>query len=61
MRIFVGEESDRILRDHTAFFIDWYTDNKDGAPLRVVSPRNYNGVNGLIEDDSVSQSLSGGE
>lgn len=55
-----GDDSDRILREHTTFSIDWFTDNKDEAPLRVISSKNLNGINGLIEDESVFKSINGG-
>ena len=44
---------------HT-FSIDWFTDNKIEAPLRVIPSKNRNGINGLIEDYSVLNSSCGG-
>ena len=57
---FLGDESDRILRSHTSFSIDWFTDNKPEAPLRVIPSKNRHGINGLIEDDSVFNASCGG-
>ena len=50
---FVGDDSDRILRDYHMFSIDWFTDNKPEAPLRVIPSRCRHGINHLIEDSSV--------
>jgi len=54
-----GDDGDRILRRHTTFSIDWFTDNKEEAPLRVTASKHRSGINGLIEDESVSNSSSG--
>jgi hypothetical protein len=51
---------DSILRCHTTFSIDWFTDNKMEAPLSVTPSKHHSGINGLIDDDSVSNSSSGG-
>lgn len=58
--IFLGEETDRILRRFSEFSIDWFTDNKREAPLKVNPSRNYYGFNGLIEHESVRESSSSG-
>jgi hypothetical protein len=42
------------------FSIDWFTDNKFEAPLRVIPSKHRNGINGLIEDSSVLDSSCGG-
>ena len=42
------------------FSIDWFTDNKDGAPLRVTTSKNLSRINGLIEDESVTNATNGG-
>jgi len=55
-----GDDGDKILRCHTTFSIDWFTDNKMEAPLRVTPSKNRSGINGLIEDDSVFNSSNGG-
>ena len=49
----LGEDSDQILRKYSMFSIDWFTDNKLEAPLRVVPSKNRHGITGLIEDSSV--------
>ncbi|CAF0984223.1 unnamed protein product [Adineta steineri] len=54
-----GRDSDKILRHTTSFSIDWFTDNKNEAPLRVIPSKHRNGINGLIEDDSVLDSSCG--
>ncbi|UJR31273.1 hypothetical protein I4U23_018773 [Adineta vaga] len=54
-----GEDADNILRRYTTFSIDWFTDNKLDAPLRITPPMNRNRINGLVEDDSVLNSTSG--
>jgi hypothetical protein len=56
----LGDDSDKILRRHTTFSIDWFTDNTMEAPLRVIASKHRSGINGLIEDDSVLNSLNGG-
>ncbi|CAF4438802.1 unnamed protein product, partial [Rotaria magnacalcarata] len=48
-----------ILRRYTTFSIDWFTDNKPEAPLRVIPSKHRNGINGLIDDDSVFNASSG--
>ena len=35
------------------FSIDWFTDNKPEAPLRVIPSKNRHGINDLVEDASV--------
>ncbi len=35
------------------FSIDWFTDNKPEAPLRVIPSKHRHSINGLIEDSSV--------
>ncbi len=42
------------------FSIDWFTDNKPEAPLRVIPSKHRNGINGLIEDASLLDSSCGG-
>lgn len=42
------------------FSIDWFTDNKADAPLRIIPSKNRHGINGLIEDKSVAESMAGG-
>ncbi|CAF1580390.1 unnamed protein product [Rotaria magnacalcarata] len=54
-----GDDADRILRRYTTFSIDWFTDNKPEAPLRVIPSKHRNGINGLIDDDSVFNASSG--
>ena len=56
-----GEDADYVLRCYSTFSIDWFTDNKIDAPLRITSPLNRNRINGLVEDDSVFKSTSGGK
>jgi hypothetical protein len=56
----LGDDGDRILRCHRTFSIDWFTDNKIEAPLRVTPSKHRSGINGLIEDDSVFNSSNGG-
>jgi hypothetical protein len=41
--------------------MDWFTDNKIEAPLRVIPSKNRYGINGLIEDDSALDSSLGGD
>lgn len=41
------------------FSIDWFTDNKPEAPLRVIPSKNRHGINDLIEDSSVVEVSSG--
>ncbi|CAF0807692.1 unnamed protein product [Rotaria sordida] len=53
-----GTDSDNILRCHTTFSIDWFTDNTFEASLHVTPSRNRNGLNDLIEDNSVSNSFA---
>jgi len=53
-----GDETNRILRSYTTFFIDWYTDNSYEAPLRIISTNDRIGLNDLIDDDSVLTSSS---
>ncbi|CAF3581966.1 unnamed protein product [Rotaria sp. Silwood1] len=48
-----GDDADKILRRYTTFSIDWFTDNKVEAPLRVIPSKHRHGINDLIEDDSV--------
>ncbi|CAF4207350.1 unnamed protein product, partial [Rotaria sp. Silwood2] len=48
-----GDDADKILRRYTTFSIDWFTDNKAEAPLRVIPSKHRHGINGLLEDDSV--------
>ena len=60
LELFLGDDADRILRGHTTFSIDWFTDNKNEAPLRVTPSKNRGGINNLIEDESVNNSISGG-
>ncbi|CAF1282003.1 unnamed protein product [Rotaria sordida] len=54
-----GDDADKILRRYTTFSIDWFTDNKNEAPLRVIPSKHRNGINDLIEDGSVSNISSG--
>ncbi|UJR15384.1 hypothetical protein I4U23_002332 [Adineta vaga] len=54
-----GSDADKILRHHLTFSIDWFTDNKGEAPLRVIPSKNRHGINGLIEDSSVLDSTAG--
>ncbi|CAF1633950.1 unnamed protein product [Adineta ricciae] len=54
-----GTDADRILRHYSTFSIDWFTDNKAEAPLRVIPTKNRHGINGLIEDNSVLDSTAG--
>lgn len=49
----IGDDGDKILRHYSSFSIDWFTDNKQEAPLRVIPSKNRHGINGLIEDPSV--------
>jgi len=42
------------------FSIDWFTDNKTEAPLRVIPSKHRHGINGLHEDSSVLDSSCGG-
>lgn len=51
-----GDDADKILRHYTTFSIDWFTDNKLEAPLRVIPSRNRHGFNNLVEDPSVFDS-----
>lgn len=57
---FLGIDADRVLRSHTMFSIDWFTDNDTEAALRVTSSKYRSGLNGLVEDESVLNSISGG-
>lgn len=41
------------------FSIDWFTDNKPEAPLRVIPSKNRHGINDLVEDASVFDVSSG--
>ena len=59
--ILVGDEADRILRLHSIFAIDWFTDNKREAPLRVLPSKERQGINGLVDDQSFLESNSGGK
>ena len=59
-QVVLGDDADQILRRHTMFSIDWFTDNKNEAPLRVTSSKQRTGINGLVEDESVSNVTSGG-
>ncbi|CAF1053922.1 unnamed protein product [Adineta ricciae] len=54
-----GEDADYILRCYSTFSIDWFTDNKMDAPLRITLPLNRDRINGLVEDDSVFNSTGG--
>jgi len=54
-----NDESNEILRRYSIFSIDWFTDNKADAPLRIIPSKNRHGINGLIEDKSVSESMAG--
>lgn len=54
-----NDTSDRILRSYRIFSIDWFTDNKFEAPLHVTSSNSRSGINGLIEDASVSNASAG--
>ncbi|CAF3885372.1 unnamed protein product [Adineta steineri] len=54
-----GDDANNVLRGHRTFSIDWYTDNKIDAPLRVTPSIHRMGINDLIEDASVFNSLSG--
>ncbi|CAF1407064.1 unnamed protein product [Rotaria sp. Silwood1] len=54
-----GIDGDSILRCHTKFSIDWFTDNTFESPLRVTPSRHRSGFNDLIEDDSVFKSSTG--
>ena len=49
----IGDDGDKILRHYSSFSIDWFTDNKQEAPLRVIPSKNRHGINCLIEDPSV--------
>lgn len=49
----LGDESKRILRSYTTFFIDWFTDNNYEGPLRVLAPIERIGLTDLIDDDTV--------
>lgn len=54
-----GDDADKILRHYTMFSIDWFTDNKLEAPLRVIPSKNRHGFNNLVEDSSVFDSSCG--
>jgi hypothetical protein len=41
------------------FSIDWFTDNKADAPLRVIPSKHRHGINNLVEDASVLDSSCG--
>lgn len=49
----LGDDADQILRRYSIFSIDWFTDNKPEAPLRVIPSKNRHGINDLMEDASV--------
>jgi hypothetical protein len=51
-----GDDADQILRRYSTFSIDWFTDNKHEAPLRVIPSKHRHGINDLIEDSSVLDS-----
>lgn len=55
-----GDDANKILRHYSMFSIDWFTDNKSEAPLRVIPSKHRNGINDLIEDPSVLDSSCGG-
>ena len=55
-----GDDADNILRHYSTFSIDWFTDNKPEAPLRVIPSKYRHGINDLVEDDSVFDSSGGG-
>ncbi|CAF0764881.1 unnamed protein product [Didymodactylos carnosus] len=38
---------------------DWYTDNSPDSPLKVLSSKHLDGVNNLIEDHSLQETVSG--
>ena len=52
----LGDESNRILRSYTTFFIDWFTDNNYEAPLRVLPPLERIGLTDLTDDDTALSS-----
>ena len=55
----LGDDADKILRSYPMFSIDWFTDNKLEAPLRVIPSKNRHGLNNLVEDSSVFDSSFG--
>jgi hypothetical protein len=44
----LGDDANKILRHYSTFSIDWFTDNKIEAPLRVIPSKNRHGINNLI-------------
>ena len=58
--LILDKNGDKILRFHRTFTIDWFTDNTTEARFHVVSSRSRHGINGLIEDESVSNYSSEG-
>jgi hypothetical protein len=50
----LDDESDDILRRHSTFFIDWFTDNHIDALLRVTTSKYVHGIKDLINDESVT-------
>lgn len=56
----LDDEADKILRSHTNFSIDWFTDNKMQSAFRVTSSKDRSEINNLVIDESVSADASKG-
>ncbi|CAF1458870.1 unnamed protein product, partial [Didymodactylos carnosus] len=54
-----GDEADSILQRYCNYTIDWYTDNGDDSPLKVLPSKHSSGVNNLVEDRSLLETPSG--
>ncbi|CAM4740025.1 unnamed protein product [Rotaria magnacalcarata] len=53
-----GDDAEKILRSHTSFSIDWFTENNRESAFRVTSSMHRSGISGLVDDESVSSAFS---